>query len=118
MKQLISKMAMVVALMIFSVVTAASAPAQAASAEAGVVNINTANAKQLKLLQGIGAKKAEAIVEYRTKAPFGSVEELVKVKGIGQKLLEKLRPQLTVQGETTLKAKPKARKRKTAKAGG
>jgi len=70
----------------------------------GTVNINTADASQLALLPGIGPKTAESIVSYRTSnGAFNSVDDLVRVKGIGAKTLEKLRPYLSLKGETTLK---------------
>ena len=68
---------------------------------AATVNINTASAKELETLPGIGAKKAQAIVEYREEhgGSFKSVDELKEVKGIGPKLLEKLRPEITVSNK-------------------
>lgn len=62
------------------------------------VNINTADAATLAdMLRGIGLRKAEAIVAYRSaNGPFKSVDDLVNVKGIGSKTLEQLRPQLTL----------------------
>ena len=61
------------------------------------VNINTASAQQLTTLPGIGPKKAEAIVVYRkANGAFAAVDDLVKVKGIGPKTLDKLRPLITV----------------------
>jgi competence protein ComEA len=69
----------------------------------GTVNINTADATQLALLPGIGPKAADSIISYRSSAgAFTSIDDLVKVKGIGQKTLEKLRPYLSLKGETTL----------------
>jgi competence protein ComEA len=96
----------------------AAAPAQAAGGAAdgaGVVNVNSASAQQLQLLPGIGAKKAQAILEHRAKSPFGSVDELLKVKGIGQKLLERIRPQVVLQGDTTLKPALKKKGGRTKK---
>ena len=59
------------------------------------VDINTATAKELSVLKGIGMKKAEAIVAYRNdNGSFASVEELLKVKGIGAKILEKIKPEV------------------------
>ncbi len=62
------------------------------------VNINTADSQTLATLEGIGEKRAKAIIDYRSKhGPFVSVEDLVKVKGIGVKTLEKNRDSMTVQ---------------------
>lgn len=58
------------------------------------VDINSASVKELMALKGIGAKKAEAIVTFRTQQCFSSVDELTKVKGIGPKFLEKNRSEL------------------------
>ena len=61
------------------------------------VNINTASAGELATLKGIGAKTAAAIVEYREMfGRFESIEDLTKVKGIGEATLEKNRHRLTV----------------------
>jgi len=62
------------------------------------VNINTADAPSIAdALQGIGLRKAEAIVAYRNEhGPFKSVDELVNVKGIGAKTLEQLRPRVSL----------------------
>ena len=71
--------------------------AWAASAAAGArVNINTASAAELAKLPGIGASKAEAIVAFRSKEPFSKPDDLRKVKGIGDKLYESIKDQLTV----------------------
>ena len=63
------------------------------------VNINTANAQALsKNIKGIGLKKAQAIVAYREKnGAFKKIEDLSKVKGIGNKLLEKNSGSLLVE---------------------
>jgi competence protein ComEA len=64
----------------------------------GKVNINTADAATLMTLDGIGESKAKAILEYRQKnGPFKSVDDLTKVKGIGDNTLAQLREQLTVE---------------------
>ena len=57
------------------------------------LNINTASAEELQTLPNIGAQMAQRIVDYREQyGEFASVEALQKVKGIGAKRLEKLRP--------------------------
>ena len=62
-----------------------------------VVNINTASASDFEALPGIGAKTATRIVDYRQKnGPFKKVEELMNIRGIGEKNFLKLKPQLTV----------------------
>ncbi|MDX2166368.1 MAG: helix-hairpin-helix domain-containing protein [Deltaproteobacteria bacterium] len=72
--------------------------ARHAGAEAPV-NLNTASATELEGLKGIGAAKAQAIVEHREKnGQFQSVDDLKLVRGIGDKMLEQLRPQVTVGG--------------------
>jgi competence protein ComEA len=72
----------------------AAAPAKVSPA---VVNINTATAAELDTLPGIGAKTAGRIVEYRQKnGPFKKVEELMNVRGVGEKNFLKLKPQITV----------------------
>jgi competence protein ComEA len=61
------------------------------------LNLNTATVEQLVSLPGIGKKKASAIVDYRQKnGKFKSLEDLTAVKGIGTKMLEKLKDQLVV----------------------
>lgn len=61
----------------------------------GAVDINTANKGQLMNLNGIGDKKADAILQYRKEHCFKNVDDMVLVKGIGKKFIEKNRKDLT-----------------------
>ena len=61
------------------------------------VRLNSANLEQLQQLKGVGAKKAQAILQYRQQhGPFQSIEALKNVKGIGDILFEKNRNQLSL----------------------
>jgi competence ComEA-like helix-hairpin-helix protein len=64
----------------------------------GLVNINTADSAALCTLPGVGPKTAQRIIQYRAEAGrFGSVDELLNVRGIGPKRLEQLRSLVTVR---------------------
>ena len=66
-------------------------------APAGKVNVNRAGLEELKSLPGVGDKTAQAIIDYRTaNGPFRDVKDLMKVKGIGPKKLEKMAPLVEV----------------------
>ncbi|WP_028862330.1 ComEA family DNA-binding protein [Psychromonas aquimarina] len=61
------------------------------------ININSANAEQLSVINGIGNKKAQAIVDYReNNGDFLNIDELINVKGIGQSTLKKITPFVTL----------------------
>ncbi len=65
------------------------------------VDINAASVEELQQLPGVGASRAEAIVALRTaQGGFTSTEQLLQVKGIGEKSLEQMQPYLTLGGET------------------
>lgn len=65
-----------------------------------VVNINTANQKELMTLKGIGEAKAKAIIEYRTKNRFKKIEDIMQVKGIGQSIFDKIKKDITITNQT------------------
>lgn len=76
---------------------AAGTPQEAAETKVAAVNLNTASAAQLEAVPGIGPKMALRIVEYRQKnGAFKKIEELMNVKGIGEKSFLKLKPHLTI----------------------
>ena len=73
----------------------------------GVVNINTADASTLQTLPNIGPAKADDILKYRQQhGPFKTIEDLKKVKGIGDKTFEKLKQHITVSQSTSLQSPP------------
>lgn len=74
-----------------------SAPSTEARAQATTrVDINTAAVDELESLPGIGPALASRIIAHRQEnGPFRSVDDLLAVKGIGPKMLEKLRDRIT-----------------------
>jgi competence ComEA-like helix-hairpin-helix protein len=62
----------------------------------GLVDLNTATGKELQSIKGIGPVLAERIIAGR---PYRTVDDLLKVKGIGPKRLENIRPYFTVGKE-------------------
>lgn len=74
-----------------------SSSAQSSNSSALKVSLNSANAEQLQQLTGVGAKKAQAIIAYRNQnGGFKSIDDLKKVKGIGEKLFEQNRARLSL----------------------
>jgi competence protein ComEA len=68
------------------------------AADAGKINLNKATVEELVQLKGIGQKYAERIVEFREKnGPFKKAEDLMNVPGIGQKILEKNKDRIVVE---------------------
>jgi len=76
----------------------AADPAPAAeTANATKIDLNSATAEQLATLPGIGAATARLIIEHRTNVgKFNRVEELLNVKGIGEKKFEAIKDMLTI----------------------
>ena len=72
-------------------------PEAVQSAVPQVININTATKEELMLLSGMGADKAEKIIEYREKEPFKKPKDITKVKGIGEKTYEALADKICVE---------------------
>jgi competence protein ComEA len=62
-----------------------------------VVNVNTATEQEIETIPKIGAARAALIIAGR---PYASVDDLMRVKGIGQKTLDEVRPYVKVSGDT------------------
>ena len=76
---------------------AAKPPVAAAAVPTEVVNLNSATAAQIATLPGIGPKTADLVVQYRVKnGPFKKIEEIMNVRGIGEKSFLKIKDRLTV----------------------
>ena len=75
------------------------------------VDINSADAKQLQALKGVGEAKAKQIVDYRTKnGAFTTVDDLMKVSGIGKKILDDNKNELEAKPAAPKPADTKAKK--------
>jgi competence protein ComEA len=78
-------------------VGAAPPPEQGSGATAARININTAGVDELMSLPGIGKAYAERILEYRQKnGPFKKPEDLLNVRGVGEKTYERIKERITV----------------------
>ena len=87
----------------------------ASSLAFAAVNINTATKEQLDALPGIGPVKAQAIIDYRNaNGPFKSPEDVMKVRGIKQGEIGKIRDQISVSGATAVPAQPAREPARTA----
>lgn len=85
---------------------AAAAPIFAADAEPGVVNINTASAEQLALLPRVGPALSARIIAFREEnGAFAAAEDLILVRGIGEKTFAQMARHVVVEGDTTLTEK-------------
>jgi len=72
------------------------------------IDLNSASAAELESLPGVGPAKAQAIIAHRESAPFKNTEELIDVKGIGEKLYAQLKDKITVSGAPATAARGKA----------
>ena len=91
-----------VAALVALTAAAHAADTDSAAASAAKINVNQATSAQLALLPRIGTKVADRIVEYRKEhGNFARPEDLMEVKGIGEKLFLVLKPYVTVSGPTT-----------------
>jgi len=106
MRRLMFAVAMVIATLIASPSSSWAQAAKgrgAAKAKATAtdpINLNAATAAQLQTLPGVGASAAQRILDYRqNNGSFKKIEELMNVKGIGEKSFLKLKPLITVTAE-------------------
>lgn len=60
------------------------------------ISLNTATKEELMTLNNIGESKAQRIIDYRLNQPFRTIEEIMEVKGIGEKTFEKIKDQLAL----------------------
>jgi competence protein ComEA len=66
----------------------------------GQLDINTATAEQLQMIDGIGPEIARRIIDYRTtNGNFKTVEELMNINGIGEKNFKKIKPYIKITNE-------------------
>ena len=71
------------------------------------LNINTASVSELTTLPGIGEVKAKAIIEYRVaNGGFKSIEEIMEVKGIGEKTFIKIKDMIYVEPQKKMSVQP------------
>jgi len=86
-----------VILSFFLLLSSNSFAAQATSSKASLININTAAVNQLVKLPRVGEKVAQRIIDFRKKnGKFKRIQDIMKVKGIGEKTFEKLKNLITV----------------------
>jgi len=99
-RSFIAAACMALALSALCAMTAASAfaaGAQSGQPAAAQIDINSASAEQLTAIPGIGQVMAQRIVQFREEqGPFKRVEDLLKIKGIGEKSFQRIRPYVRI----------------------
>ena len=100
MKKILS-LAMIMLALILATAPSTLAGSQEKKTEArisGPINLNTATVEQLQSLPGVGPVTAQRIIDYRhEKKAFTSTQQLLEVKGVGEKLLAKIQPMISLE---------------------
>lgn len=94
-------------ILMLAVLTVSALNTYAAQQVNGVVNINSATKAQLVLVPGIGEAKAQAIIDQRKAKPFAAKSDLLAIKGIGEKMLSKISPYISLNGSSTIEKQKK-----------
>ncbi len=104
-KSVARSLALLSAVSVTSGLLSAPAPAEVETGRK-TININQATADELARLPRVGSKLASRIVTHRSQhGPFKRAEDLMAVKGVGEKMFTSLKPYLAVSGSTTLTEK-------------
>jgi competence ComEA-like helix-hairpin-helix protein len=85
------------AMLALTTLTLLASPSAETASAAVLVDLNTADVSVLCTLPGIGPKKAEAIVALRQRRPLTRLTQLLQVRGIGPRLLERLKGRITLR---------------------
>jgi competence protein ComEA len=100
MKSIVTKgmaLSVIAALLVVPLLARQAQPPQAGKTAVDKININSATLDDLQKLPRIGPKVAQRILDFRKQnGPFKRVEDLMKVKGIGEKTFTQLKEQITV----------------------
>jgi competence protein ComEA len=97
-------------MLLLAALVVAGVGAAAAQAAEGKVNINSAGIEELALLPRVGPSVAQRIIDFREEnGDFKTAEDLMLVRGIGEKTFAGLAPYITLSGDTTLSEKVRSR---------
>lgn len=99
--------------LIFSLLVTATAGQARAAEGRKTVNVNSADVTQLALLPRVGMSVAQRVIDFRKQnGPFKKLEDLMLVRGIGEKTFQLIKPYVALAGETSLHEKVHASRTK------